>query len=166
MLLNLYLIMSKISSNSPLRLRAELTASIAAGAALKRIRNDTAAEREYHILANRVAHEFDDAFGPRGIIKRALAKINDGGFTVPAERKRALISSTSGRSYHGRGTTHRTKQGSDTKARKRARSSGAAHYRYIEDDDYHASMAAASTGKGSRCPAAPPRSFLIIARVW
>ena len=139
--------MSKLSSQSQLALRVEQIASLKGAAARKQARNDQAAEREHIRLTRKVAHEFDDAFGSGGILKRGLARINNGSLAVPAERKRELLVSTSGRSFHGKGATYSKKcTTTDGKGRKRSASSGAAHYRYIEDTDHEAAKAAASSG--------------------
>jgi len=92
-----------------------------------------------------LAHEFDEPIGSRGLLRRGLARINTGSLTVPAERKRQLILSTSGRSFHGRGTTYTTQTSTNAaKGEKRAPSSGAAHYRYIENEEAAHDLAEAS----------------------
>ena len=126
--------MSKLRSDSQLARRAENGSLLRAATESKQVRNNEAAEREHFRLTRKVAHEFDNAFGSGGFLKRGLARANANGFSVPAQRKRALISSTSGRSFHGHGTTHRKEMAvTGAKARRRSGSTGAAHYRYIED---------------------------------
>ena len=139
--------MSKVNSNSQMALQLEQIASLQGAAARKRARNDQAGERDHIRLSRKVAHEFDDAFGSGGILKRGLARINNNSLAVPAERKRELLVSTSGRSFHGKGATYNKKcTTTDSKGRKRSASTGAAHYRYIEDADHEPAKAAASTG--------------------
>ena len=128
--------MSQISINSNVAHRLAQTASLRAAAELKRIRNDAASDREHLRLMRKVEHEFDGSLGRGGVLKRGLAKIRTNSLTVPAERKRQLKLSTSGRSFHGKGATYSKKPATaDDKKRRRAASSGAAHYRYIDSAD-------------------------------
>lgn len=146
-LLLAYLSMSKITANSNVARRMEQTASLRAAAELKRTRNDAASEREHLRLMRKVEHEFDDSFGKGGILQRGLARVNSNSLTVPAERKRQLISSTSGRSFHGKGATYR-KDSTTTngKGRRLAASPAAAHYRYIDCVEHEIDPAAARLG--------------------
>jgi hypothetical protein len=106
-----------------------------AAAEAKRRRNDAASEREHHLIMHKIEHEYDGSLGRVGILKRGLAWIKCDSLAVPAERKRQLRLSTSGRSFHGRGSIYRKeRQAMGGKKSKKGGSSGAAHYSYIEDD--------------------------------
>lgn len=139
--------MSQFSSDSQITRSLERVASLRAAADLKRARNNRAAELEHTQILRKLAHEGDDAFGSGGILKRGLAKIKDNSLTVPAERKRELKLSSSGRSFHGRGATYSKERAAEVgQVRKRSASLGAAHYRYIEGPDHDPVVAAAAGG--------------------
>lgn len=137
--------MSQITTGSSVARRMEQIASINAAAELKRIRNDAASEREHIRIMRRLEREVEGSPGRGGILKRGLARVRTNSLEVPAERKRQLVTSTSGRSFHGRGTTYRRQ---DTAARgqsrKRASSPGAAHYKYIDCVEHDATAPADS----------------------
>jgi hypothetical protein len=110
-------------------------ASLRAAAEVKRIRIDAASEREHLRLMYKVEHEYDGSLGRGGILKRGLARIKNSSLAVPAERKRQLLSSPSGRSFHGKGSIHQKERHTPSgKRSKKGGSSGAAHYCYIEDE--------------------------------
>ena len=95
--------MSNITADSNVDRKLAPIASLQAATELKRTRNDAASEREYLRIMRKVEHEFDGSLGRGGVLRRGLAKIKTNSLTVPAERKRQLILSTSGRSFHGKG---------------------------------------------------------------
>lgn len=106
-------------------------------AALQAIAQRKQQQSDRHALQamKRLQRSLDSLTDVGGFLKLAIARINDHQLNVPAERKRKLLQSASGRTFHATGHAYSRSNPRPVgqRPKKGGRGAAAAHYRYIED---------------------------------